>query len=235
MTCVTKFRFGCSVASLYIYVFISLHLLKINHAFLITKQLSIISTKTMKAHHRQNTNMIIMKQSSCKASDKTNISHPSIQKDNNAILPSSSIGINDNIIPIFPVLNKLFMIMFIGIFLTLNIIQTEPAYAKAYSQNAKNLERLNAGDSSGGSIYDNNLINEGAKKRRALTGCKITSTRQEASMILSMKKNNNLNEKECNTLVLQGETEFMLQAIRNLECPTCPYGINPDRSKAIRN
>lgn len=104
------------------------------------------------------------------------------------------------------------------------------SFAKSYSTNAKNFERINAGDLSGGSVYDNNPRTEGSRKRRALTGCKIQSTREEASIeILNLGKKSILSEKECTTKVLEGDTEFMLQAIRNLECPTCPYGINPNR------
>ena len=41
-----------------------------------------------------------------------------------------------------------------------------------------------------------------------------------------MKKKKIMNEKECNTRVMGGDTEFMLKALRNLDCPTCPYGID---------
>jgi hypothetical protein len=94
-----------------------------------------------------------------------------------------------------------------------------PSHAKSYSQNARNMERLNAGDSSGGSMYDNNPTSESGKRRRAMTGCKIPSAREEAALP------NKLSEKECNQKVLAGETDFMLQALEALECPACPYGV----------
>jgi hypothetical protein len=106
------------------------------------------------------------------------------------------------------------------------------AYAKSYSANARNMERLNAGDASGGSIYDNNPSSIAARKRRAMTGCKIPSARQEAAQVVLGI--DSLSEKDCNLRVLQqaGEEkvgEFMLQAMRNLDCPTCPYGVQPNR------
>ena len=94
--------------------------------------------------------------------------------------------------------------------------------AKSYSQNARNLERLNAGDSSGGSLYDNDPKTESGRKRRAMTGCKIPAARQEAAENLSVKS---LSEKECNAKVLAGEADFMLKAMEELICPTCPYGV----------
>lgn len=97
------------------------------------------------------------------------------------------------------------------------------AKAKSYSSNARNLERMNSGDMSGGSVYDNNPPSEAGKKRRAITGCKSATAREEAAT--TILKADNLSEKECNQMVLQGNPEFMLQALRNLDCPTCPYGI----------
>jgi len=97
----------------------------------------------------------------------------------------------------------------------------------SYSQNARNFERLAAGDESGGSIYDNNPTAKGARRRRAMTGCKITSAREEATMILELPLP--LSEKDCNLKVMDEDAEFMLQAMRNLDCPTCPYGVNPKR------
>jgi hypothetical protein len=95
------------------------------------------------------------------------------------------------------------------------------SHAKSYSQNARNMERLNAGDGSGGSMYDNNPTSESGRRRRAMTGCKIPSAREEAAEALP----NNLSEKECNQKVLAGDTDFMLQALKALECTTCPYGV----------
>ena len=90
------------------------------------------------------------------------------------------------------------------------------ADAKSFSSNAQNLERLNENDFSGGAKYDNNPKSETAKKRRALQGCKSSQARKEASAG---------SEKECNSRVLSGETEFMLESLRKLDCPKCPYGI----------
>ena len=95
----------------------------------------------------------------------------------------------------------------------------QPSFSKSYSQNARNMERLNSGDASGGSVYDNNPSSESARKRRAMTGCKFDSARKEAA------GGSNLSEKDCNQRVMGGETEFMLSALRKLDCPTCPYGI----------
>mmetsp|Transcript_43936 Transcript_43936/g.106532 ORF Transcript_43936/g.106532 Transcript_43936/m.106532 type:complete len:203 (-) Transcript_43936:1169-1777(-) len=92
----------------------------------------------------------------------------------------------------------------------------EPAEAKSFSGNAQNLERLNDNDFSGGAKYDNNPKSETTKKRRALQGCKSPQARKEASVG---------SEKECNSRVLSGETEFMLESLRKLDCPKCPYGI----------
>ena len=100
------------------------------------------------------------------------------------------------------------------------------ASAKSYSANARNLERLNAGDASGGSVYDNNPTSEKARKRRAMTGCKIPSAREEAAEVLGLMT---VSEKDCNQRVMAGESDFMLQAMQKLECPTCPYGIAEKR------
>jgi len=96
--------------------------------------------------------------------------------------------------------------------------------AKSYSENAKNLERINSGDFSGGAVFNNNPTTDRGKKRRAITGCKTPLSREEAGRAI-LKRENMLSEKECNQMVLEGETEFMLQALRNLDCPTCPNGI----------
>lgn len=101
-----------------------------------------------------------------------------------------------------------------------------PCLAKSYSQNARNFERLNAGDSSGGSTYDNNPSTDSGRKRRAMTGCKISSARDEAADGLSIKS---LSEKECNMKIMGGDPNFMLQAMEKLDCPTCPYGVSPKR------
>jgi len=93
-----------------------------------------------------------------------------------------------------------------------------------YSENAANLERINNGDFSGGSVFNNNPTTERGKKRRAMTGCKVTLSREEASRTI-LKRDKMLSEKDCNTMVMDGDTEFMLQALRNLDCPTCANGI----------
>jgi len=51
---------------------------------------------------------------------------------------------------------------------------------KVYSSNARNMGRLNSGDSSGGSIYDNNPTSPKARARRAMVGCKNSSARSLA-------------------------------------------------------
>ena len=94
---------------------------------------------------------------------------------------------------------------------------------KFYSSNARNMARLSSGDKSGGSVYDNNPSSPGAARRRALQGCKISSTRNLAADKADIK---NLSERECNLKVLDGDTEFMLKAMRELECSTCPFGID---------
>lgn len=113
--------------------------------------------------------------------------------------------------------------------LSLLALTSIPNNAKAlasYSANAKNLERINSGDFSGGSSYDNNPKAESGRKRRAMVGCKNPVAREEAAELL---QSTSLTEKDCNQRVLGGESEFMLQALRNLDCPTCPYGIKASK------
>ena len=88
-----------------------------------------------------------------------------------------------------------------------------------YSSNARNFQRLGEGDSSAGSVYTNDLPDGSpAAKRRALVGCKSARARQEVASSLS--------EKDCNMRIISGgETKFMLDALKVLECPTCAYGI----------
>lgn len=102
------------------------------------------------------------------------------------------------------------------------------AATKSYSENAANFERINNGDFSGGAVFNNNPTTERGKKRRAMVGCKISASREEASnTILKRDGSNVLSEKECNMMIMNGDTEFMLQALRNLDCPTCANGIGP--------
>ena len=96
------------------------------------------------------------------------------------------------------------------------------AETKVYSSNARNMGRLNSGDSSGGSIYDNNPTSPKARARRAMVGCKNSSARSLAGESIGKEK---LSEKDCNLLVMSGESDFMLGALTELDCPTCPYGI----------
>mmetsp|Transcript_13459 Transcript_13459/g.19804 ORF Transcript_13459/g.19804 Transcript_13459/m.19804 type:complete len:211 (-) Transcript_13459:598-1230(-) len=104
-------------------------------------------------------------------------------------------------------------------------LMPESAVAKSYSSNARNMERINGGDFSGGSVYDNNPSSKSARKRRAMVGCKIPSSREAAAETLGVK---DLSEKECNIAVMDGDDpNFMLQAMTKLECPTCPYGVDP--------
>jgi len=93
---------------------------------------------------------------------------------------------------------------------------------KSYSSNARNFDRLSSGDSSGGSLYNNNPSPASAARRRAMLGCKTESSRREA---MKMEGLSGLNERECNLRVMDGDAEFMLKALRELDCPTCPYGI----------
>ncbi len=95
---------------------------------------------------------------------------------------------------------------------------------KSYSSNAKNLDRLSIGDSSGGSVYDNNPVSASARKRRAMVGCKIDSSRREAAAIANME--GQMSVKDCNIRVMNGDADFMLEALKKLDCPTCPYGID---------
>lgn len=81
--------------------------------------------------------------------------------------------------------------------------------------NAKNMARLGGGDKSGGSTYDEPAT-PAAAKRRALTGCKFQSARREAGVT---------SEKECNIRVFGGDVNFMLEALRRRDCPTCAFGI----------
>eukprot|EP00592_Proboscia_alata_P012115 CAMPEP_0194385818 /NCGR_PEP_ID=MMETSP0174-20130528/82662_1 /TAXON_ID=216777 /ORGANISM="Proboscia alata, Strain PI-D3" /LENGTH=190 /DNA_ID=CAMNT_0039174329 /DNA_START=236 /DNA_END=808 /DNA_ORIENTATION=- len=86
----------------------------------------------------------------------------------------------------------------------------------SYSNNAKNINRLAEGDSSGGSLYNNNPSSPSARKRRAMLGCKINSVRDKAAKG---------SERECNLSVMDGGAEKVLKAMQDLDCPTCPYGI----------
>ena len=93
---------------------------------------------------------------------------------------------------------------------------------KSYSSNARNMERLSNGDSSGGSVYNNFPSSNSAAKRRAMVGCKTESSRK---MAMEMEGLDVLGEKDCNLKVMDGNPEFMLKALRELDCPSCPYGI----------
>ena len=105
--------------------------------------------------------------------------------------------------------------------LGINPQPSNAAEQKIYSSNARNMARLNSGDSSGGSVYDNNPSSPKARARRAMVGCKNTSARSLAGDNIGKK----ISEKECNQIVMAGETDFMLGALTELDCPTCPYGI----------
>jgi hypothetical protein len=217
-------------AAFYIFLFscMSLTLLRGNAISMTThkppKSISFIAREKIIAKQCKSSDMITTNSSSMRLS-----TFHIVEKSRNVtFLPSTT---DTNSIRMSPIFDGILILLF-GILTSTFVLHVEPVQAKSFSQNARNLERLSAGDASGGSVYDNMPNNDAAKKRRALTGCKITSTRHEASLILSMKQI--LSEKECNKLILQGDTDFMLQAIRNLECSTCPYGINPDRSNPIR-
>ena len=93
---------------------------------------------------------------------------------------------------------------------------------KIYSSNAKNMARLSNGDSSGGSVYDNNPTSQKARRRRAMVGCNNSSARSLAGRNIGKT---NMSEKECNQIVMGGNGTFMLDALTELDCPTCPYGI----------
>jgi hypothetical protein len=103
----------------------------------------------------------------------------------------------------------------------------QASLAKSFSTNARNLDRINAGDFSGGSVYDNNPATTRARRRRALQGCKIPVAREEASESLGM--NGVISERDCNLRVMDDSPEFMLSALQTLECPTCPYGVKSSR------
>lgn len=103
----------------------------------------------------------------------------------------------------------------------------QASLAKSFSANARNLDRINAGDFSGGSVYDNNPSTGGAKRRRAMQGCKIPVAREEASQQLGMT--GVISEKDCNLRVMDDSPEFMLSALQTLECPSCPYGVKSSR------
>mmetsp|Transcript_28374 Transcript_28374/g.59683 ORF Transcript_28374/g.59683 Transcript_28374/m.59683 type:complete len:181 (+) Transcript_28374:164-706(+) len=97
------------------------------------------------------------------------------------------------------------------------------AEEKVYSTNARNMMRLSNGDASGGSAYDNNPSSTKARMRRAMVGCKSSAARSVAGESIGMK---NFSEKECNMEVMNGRgAGFMLEALTQLDCPTCPYGI----------
>jgi hypothetical protein len=103
------------------------------------------------------------------------------------------------------------------------------AEGKSYSANARNLERINTGDMSGGSLYNNYPKSASGQRRRAMTGCKSATAREEvAETILNVES---LSEKDCNQIVLEGNVDFILQALRNLDCPSCPYGIATSRKQ----
>lgn len=57
--------------------------------------------------------------------------------------------------------------------------------------------------------------------RRAMVGCKNPSARGLAGEKLGKR----LSEKDCNLQVMSGDTDFMLETLTELDCPTCPYGI----------
>jgi hypothetical protein len=70
-------------------------------------------------------------------------------------------------------------------------------------------------------VYDNNPASPKARARRAMIGCKNASARSLAEEAIGTR----LSEKECNQLVMKGDSDFMLQALTTLDCPSCPYGI----------
>jgi hypothetical protein len=113
-------------------------------------------------------------------------------------------------------------------FFAVAAVPKEALAVKSYSSNARNLDRINSGDMSGGSVYDNNPTSEAGQKRRAMVGCKSSVAREEAAQ--NSLNHSNFSEKECNKMVLAGETDFMLQALRTLDCPSCPYGISSRRN-----
>jgi len=72
-------------------------------------------------------------------------------------------------------------------------------------------------------VYNNSPVTPVSAKRRAMVGCKVNNARDEVSRLENASKV--MSEKDCNMRVMGGDTEFMLGALRKLECPTCPYGI----------
>ncbi|KAL7481166.1 hypothetical protein ACHAW6_006845 [Cyclotella cf. meneghiniana] len=126
-----------------------------------------------------------------------------------------------------PLTNHRRDVLTIGPLLLATALGFDPHVANAieervYSSNARNLMRLSSGDSSGGSVYDNNPSSPKARRRRAMVGCKNSSARSLAGKMIGQK---NLNEKDCNMLVMEGDGTFMLEALTELDCPTCPFGI----------
>jgi len=114
---------------------------------------------------------------------------------------------------------------FLPVFVVLNS-QIRPSHAippqKSYSSNARNLDRLSEGNQSGGSTYDNSPSSPRSAKRRAMVGCRFDSSRGKAATLDGL---NDLRERDCNVRVMDGDPEFMLRALRELDCPDCPYGI----------
>jgi hypothetical protein len=70
-----------------------------------------------------------------------------------------------------------------------------------YSNNARNLMRVGAGDFSQG--FQDVSTSSAAKKRRAMKGCKSEIYRLKADM----------NEKDCTHKILDGDVDFMLKII----------------------
>mmetsp|Transcript_23642 Transcript_23642/g.27884 ORF Transcript_23642/g.27884 Transcript_23642/m.27884 type:complete len:206 (-) Transcript_23642:216-833(-) len=118
-----------------------------------------------------------------------------------------------------------FSSFFLPLFVVLNS-QVRPSHAippqKSYSSNARNLDRLSEGNQSGGSSYDNSPSSPRSAKRRAMVGCRFDSSRGKAAALDGL---NDLKERDCNVRVMDGDPEFMLRALRDLDCPDCPYGI----------
>lgn len=113
--------------------------------------------------------------------------------------------------------------LMIGCFMGLDIQPAASAEGKVYSTNARNMQRLSTGDTSAGSVYDNNPTPPKARTRRAIVGCKNSSARSLAGETIGAKS---LSEKDCNMTVMGGVgPDFMLDALTKLDCPTCPYGI----------
>jgi len=77
-------------------------------------------------------------------------------------------------------------------------------------------------------VYDNNPPLPKARARRAMVGCKNGDARSLAGERMGREKGllkEALSEKECNMMVMGGDSDFMLGALEELDCPTCPYGI----------